>query len=83
MYMVDVHRLVATVFNISAVLHIPPRMFASQGYARDIIEVVEGESGKTVQALLYRGTPDNPAFWPRVLRDLPFAAGKDDGLFTR
>jgi alpha-tubulin suppressor-like RCC1 family protein/cation transport regulator ChaC len=44
------------------------------GYARDIIEVVEDKSGKVVQALLYRGTPQNPAFWPRALRDLPFAA---------
>jgi hypothetical protein len=25
----------------------------------------------------YRGTPDNPAFWPRALKDLPFAAGKE------
>lgn len=47
-----------------------------QGYARDIIEVVEDESGETVRCLLYRGTHDNPAFWPRALRDLPFAAGK-------
>jgi alpha-tubulin suppressor-like RCC1 family protein/cation transport regulator ChaC len=44
------------------------------GYARDVIEVVEDESGETVKALLYRGTPDNPAFWPRALRDLSFAA---------
>jgi alpha-tubulin suppressor-like RCC1 family protein len=36
--------------------------------------VVEDKSGRTVQALLYRGTPDNPAIWPRALRDLPFAA---------
>jgi hypothetical protein len=52
---------------------------SSQGYARDIIEVVEDESGKTVRALLYRGTPDNPAFWPRALRDVPFAAGTNNG----
>ena len=37
--------------------------------------MVDDDSGETVQALLYRGTPDNPAIWPRVLRDLPFAAG--------
>ena len=36
--------------------------------------MVEDETGKTVQALLYRGTPDNPAFWPRALQDIPFAA---------
>ena len=46
-----------------------------QGYARDVIDVVEDVSGNTVRALLYRGTPENPAFWPRALRDLPFAAG--------
>ena len=46
-----------------------------QGYARDVIDVVEDASGNTVRALLYRGTPENPAFWPRALRDLPFAAG--------
>lgn len=44
------------------------------GYARDIINVVEDETEETVQALLYRGTPENPAMWPRALRDLPFAA---------
>ena len=44
------------------------------GYARDIIEVVEDETGETVQCLLYRGTPDNPAFWSRALKDLPYAA---------
>ena len=38
------------------------------GYARDIIDVVEDETKETVQALLYRGTPDNPAMWPRALR---------------
>jgi hypothetical protein len=37
--------------------------------------VVEDETGETVKALLYRGTPDNPAFWTRALLDLPFAAG--------
>ena len=46
------------------------------GYARDVIEVVEDEIGETHQALLYRGTPDNPAIWPRAMLDLPFAAGK-------
>jgi len=50
-----------------------------QGYARDIINVIEDESGATVAALLYRGTVDNPAFWPRALRDLPLAAGKLPG----
>jgi cation transport regulator ChaC len=45
------------------------------GYARDIIDVVEDESGEIHQALLYRGTPDNPAMWERALLDLPFAAG--------
>jgi ChaC-like protein len=45
-----------------------------QGYAREVIEVVQDSDGATVKALLYRGTPDNPAFWPRALRDLPFAA---------
>lgn len=44
------------------------------GYARDVIEVVEDGSGETVKSLLYRGTPDNPAFWPRALRDLSYAA---------
>lgn len=44
------------------------------GYARDVIDVVEDESGDTVKALLYRGTPDNPAFWSRALLNLPFAA---------
>lgn len=36
--------------------------------------MVEDQTGETVQALLYRGTPENPAFWRRALRDLPFAA---------
>lgn len=31
---------------------------------------------KYTKALLYRGTPENPAFWKRVLFDLPLAAGK-------
>ncbi len=31
---------------------------------------------KYTKALLYRGTPDNPAFWKRVLFDLPLAAGE-------
>jgi cation transport regulator ChaC len=44
------------------------------GYARDIIEVVEDDTGETHQSLLYRGTPDNPAFWPRAMLDLPLAA---------
>ena len=48
------------------------------GYARDVIDVVEDDTGNTVKALLYRGTPDNPAFWKRVLLDLPFAAGKQE-----
>jgi hypothetical protein len=30
-----------------------------------------------VQALLYRGTLDNPALWPRALNDLTLAAGKE------
>jgi cation transport regulator ChaC len=45
------------------------------GYARDVIDVVEDETGDTHQALLYRGTPDNPAMWNRALLDVPFAAG--------
>jgi cation transport regulator ChaC len=45
------------------------------GYARDVIDVVEDETGETHQALLYRATPDNPGFWSRVLLDLPFSAG--------
>ncbi|GKY94634.1 hypothetical protein MPSEU_000428900 [Mayamaea pseudoterrestris] len=44
------------------------------GYARDVIDVVVDETGETVQCLLYRGTPDNPAFWPRALQSLTFAA---------
>ena len=55
----------------------PPssRLF-SQGYARDVIDVVEDGTGRTVKALLYRGTPDNPAFWGRALADPPLAAGE-------
>jgi len=44
------------------------------GYARDVIDVVEDGTGETVRALLYRGTPDNPAFWGRALLDMPLAA---------
>lgn len=44
------------------------------GYAREVIQVVLDETGETVQAALYRGTPDNPAIWPRVLRDHVYAA---------
>jgi len=39
-----------------------------------VIDVVEDDTGNTVKALLYRGTPDNPAFWKRVLLDLQYAA---------
>jgi alpha-tubulin suppressor-like RCC1 family protein len=35
---------------------------------------LEYDSGNIVKALLYRGTPDNPAFWKRALLDLSFAA---------
>ena len=52
------------------------------GYARDIIDVIEDESGDTHQALLYRGTPDNPAMWERALLDLPYAAGKSRICFV-
>jgi cation transport regulator ChaC len=51
------------------------------GYARDVIDVVEDETGETHQALLYRGTPDNPAFWPRALLDLPLTAGRSQLIF--
>jgi len=44
------------------------------GYARDVAEVVECTTGLSFKALIYRGTPDNPAFWSRALLDLPFAA---------
>ena len=45
------------------------------GYSRDTIDVIEDVSGKQFKALLYRGTHENnPAFWKRVLFDLPLAA---------
>ena len=44
------------------------------GYARDVCTVVEEETQKTHRALLYRGTPDNPAFSSRALIDLPLSA---------
>lgn len=44
------------------------------GYAREVIDVVMDDTGETMQAALYRGTPDNPAIWPRVLRDHVYAA---------
>lgn len=44
------------------------------GYARDVCEVVEEGSQKKYRALLYRGTPDNPAFSSRALLDLPLSA---------
>jgi len=44
------------------------------GYARDTIDVIEDDSGEQFKALLYRGTSENPAFWQRVLFDLPLAA---------
>lgn len=47
-----------------------------QGYARDVIDVIEDDTGSTVKALLYRGTPENPAFWKRAFFDLTYAAGK-------
>ena len=49
------------------------------GYARDLIEVVildENKQEKIVKALLYRGTPENPAFWDRAMMDLTFAAAR-------
>jgi cation transport regulator ChaC len=46
------------------------------GYAREIINVIEDATGKTYRTLLYRGTPDNPAFWSRLVWDLPLAAGR-------
>ena len=58
-------------------------MLLHQGYSRDVINVStqneNGDNYKNVKALLYRGTPDNPAFWKRPLIDLPFAAG----MFTK
>lgn len=44
------------------------------GYARDTIDVIEDDTGEKFKALLYRGTSENPAFWKRVLFDLPLAA---------
>jgi alpha-tubulin suppressor-like RCC1 family protein/cation transport regulator ChaC len=44
------------------------------GYAREIITVVEDGTGNYVKALLYRGTPDNPAFSYRLTTDLRYAA---------
>jgi glutathione-specific gamma-glutamylcyclotransferase len=44
------------------------------GYAREIVEVVDRQTGERHPVLLYRGTPDNPAFWPRALNDLRLAA---------
>jgi len=44
------------------------------GYARDTIDVIEDVTGEQFKALLYRGTSENPAFWQRVLFDLPLAA---------
>ena len=44
------------------------------GYARDVCTVVEDGTEKTYRALLYRGTPDNPAFSSRSLIDLPLSA---------
>ena len=44
------------------------------GYARDVVDVIEDDTGETVRALLYRGTPDNPAFWRRSLVDMRLAA---------
>jgi alpha-tubulin suppressor-like RCC1 family protein len=38
------------------------------------VEVIEYDTGKAVKALIYRGTPANPAFWERALLDLPMAA---------
>lgn len=36
--------------------------------------MVEEDDGTVRKALLYRGTPENPAFWERVVFDLPLAA---------
>jgi hypothetical protein len=41
-----------------------------------VIDVIEDDTGKTVKALLYRGTPENPAFWKRAYLDLAYAAGE-------
>ena len=45
-----------------------------EGYTRDVCNVTEEESKKTYRALLYRATPDNPAFSSRSLVDLPLSA---------
>ena len=37
---------------------------------------MEDGTGRVVKALLYRGTPDGPAFWRRALLDAPLAAGE-------
>ena len=44
------------------------------GCVRDVIDVVIYKVYNAIKALLYRGTPDNPAFWSRPLLDLSFAA---------
>jgi alpha-tubulin suppressor-like RCC1 family protein len=44
------------------------------GYARDVCDVMEEESQKMHKALLYRGTPDNPAFSSRAIFDLSLSA---------
>lgn len=44
------------------------------GYARDVCTVVDEGTQTTHRALLYRGTPDNPAFSSRALIDLPLSA---------
>lgn len=44
------------------------------GYSRDVIDVIEDETNTIVKALLYRGTPDNPAFTIRALLDPVYAA---------
>ena len=36
--------------------------------------MIEDDDGTVRKALLYRGTPENPAFWERVVFDLPLAA---------
>ena len=47
------------------------------GYARDIVTVIEDDDTQHLQhqALLYRGTVDNPAIWIRSLLDLNYSAG--------
>lgn len=50
------------------------------GYSRDVIDVIDDSNGEIIKVLLYRGTPDNPGFWPRALFDLPFAAGKSSNM---